>query len=97
MLLAVFRAEINNLDEEYFTTARRMRELAINEYGCREFIACTEGNIEIALSYWDDEDQIKEWKSNTEHVSAQQRGRTKWYRSYSVQITEILREYKTDA
>jgi len=29
-----------------------MRDLAINKYGCSEFISTTEGNNEIAISYW---------------------------------------------
>ncbi len=53
MYAVIFRAEILELDAEYAAMARRMRDLAIDEYGCVEFVACTEGNTEIAISYWE--------------------------------------------
>ena len=49
MYAVIFKAEINRLDKSYSETALRMRELAINKYGCTEFIAVTEGNLEKAL------------------------------------------------
>lgn len=73
--------------------AERMRQLALSEYGCREFVACMEGGHEIAISYWDSESQIKAWKENSEHLRAQGRGRSRWYKSYTVQIVEVVREY----
>jgi len=68
-----------------------MRNLAINEYGCTEFIACTEGNKEIAISYWPSGAHIKAWHQNTEHKKEQALGKTKWYASHQVKITEIIR------
>ena len=93
MYAVIFRAEINELDEAYADMAARMRDLAINEYGCVEFTAVTEGKREIAISYWDDQEQIKAWKQNPEHRKAQKLGRSKWYKSYRVQVVEIIRDY----
>jgi len=53
MYAVIFRAKTKELDETYFETAKRMRELALNEYGCLEFTAVTEGVNEIVISYWD--------------------------------------------
>ena len=53
MYAVIFRAKTKKLDEVYFETAKRMRELALNEYGCLEFTAVTEGVNEIVISYWD--------------------------------------------
>ena len=97
MFAVIFRAEINTLDSEYSEMASRMRELAINQYGCREFISSTEGNTEIAISYWDNETQIKDWKHNSEHLAAQRKGRFKWYKSYSVEVVEVVRAYSSNA
>jgi heme-degrading monooxygenase HmoA len=93
MYAVIFKAKINTLDEEYSNMAKRMRELAINEYGCTEFIACSEGDLEIAISYWPSEEQIKAWKNNPEHQRAQAIGKARWYRSYSIEIVEIKRAY----
>jgi len=51
MYAVIFRATINKLDEAYSRTATRMRELAMKEYGCSEFISVTEGKQEISISY----------------------------------------------
>ncbi len=93
MYAVVFRAEINKLDETYVTMAARMRELAMEKYGCLEFTAVTEGNQEMAISYWENQAQIKAWKNDVEHQVAQQRGQAEWYRSYRVQVMEVIREY----
>ena len=93
MYAVIFRAEINELDQSYFDMAVRMRELAKTKYGCIEFTALCEGNQEMAISYWQNEEQIIAWKQDSEHKKAQELGRTKWYKSYKVQIVKIEREY----
>ncbi len=93
MYAVIFKAEIAELDEEYSTTAARMRELALQNYGCLEFTACTEGRQEVAISYWPSQEHIQRWKQDPEHQAAQARGQDKWYRSYQVQVVELLREY----
>ncbi len=95
MLAVIFRAEIAQLDQEYQQTAERLRELALRDYGCVEFCAWTEGEREVAISYWESEAQIRAWKSDPEHQAAQRMGRERWYRSYSVQVVEVLREYQS--
>jgi heme-degrading monooxygenase HmoA len=93
MYAVIFRAEINELDEAYADMAARMRDLAMQKYGCVEFTAMTEGKQEIAISYWDDQEQIKAWKQDPEHRKVQKLGRSKWYKSYRVQVVEIIRDY----
>lgn len=94
MYVVIFRAEIRQLDDEYARVAARMRELAMTEFGCMEFHAVTEGTREVALSYWPSEEAIRAWKSHPEHVLAQQAGRERWYTSWSVQVAEVIREYR---
>ena len=94
MYAVIFKATTNKLDESYFNTAKRMRELAINEYGCKEFIAVTEGSDEIAISYWESLEQIKAWKANSEHIKAQELGKSKWYSDYKVEIVEVISTYE---
>ncbi len=93
MFAVIFRAEIARLDEEYSLMAARMQKLALEEYGCLEFTAVTEGTSEIAISYWDSMDQIQAWKANAEHLLAQAKGRSQWYSSYRVQVVDVVREY----
>ena len=93
MYAVIFKSEINELDQRYYEMASRMRDLAINQYGCTEFISVTEAGKEIAISYWDSLDKIKQWKQNAEHLVAQELGRSQWYKKYQVQIVEIIHEY----
>ncbi|MBL1276379.1 MAG: hypothetical protein COB30_009845 [Ectothiorhodospiraceae bacterium] len=93
MYAVIFKAEIKELDEAYATMAEKMRNLAIEKYGCTEFTAVTEGTQELAISYWKNLDMITQWKQDPQHLEAQKLGRSKWYKSYNVQIVEIIREY----
>ena len=93
MFAVIFRAIPNIQDEDYTKAVARMRELAFKKYGCIDFVAVTEGLEEIAISYWKDESSIRAWKKDPEHILSQELGRNKWYKSYSVQITEIKRDY----
>jgi heme-degrading monooxygenase HmoA len=96
MYAVIFRAEIASFDDEYFAMAEEMRNIAINKYGCKDFVSCSEGKNEIAISYWETEDQILEWKKDIEHIKAQENGRSKWYKSYTVQVTKVAREYSSN-
>ncbi len=94
MYVVIFRATIRSFDDEYVRVAARMRELALERFGCLEVHAVCEGRDEVALSYWPSEDAITAWKAHPEHVLAQQAGRERWYESYSVQVAAITREYR---
>ena len=94
MFVVIFRAQVRRFDDEYSRTAARMRDLAIRQFGCLEFHAVTEGDQEVALSYWPDEQSIRAWRNHPEHVLAQQAGRDRWYERYSVQVAEVTREYR---
>ena len=95
MYAVIFTAEINEIDDRYFEMARLLREVAITQYGCLEFVAATEGGQEIAISYWQNLEHIKQWKQNKEHLVAQELGRTKWYKAFRVQVVEIVQEYQS--
>ena len=94
MFAVIFRAKPGIQDESYIQTVNRMRELAFEKYGCLDFIAVTEGDQEVAISYWKDEESIVNWKKDSEHALAQELGRSKWYESYLVQVVEVKREYQ---
>lgn len=93
MYAVIFKAKINKLDKSYSETAKRMRLLSMDEYGCTDFVAVTEGSYEIAISYWDNQEQIIAWKQDAEHLVVQELGRSTWYTSYKVEVVEVIREY----
>ncbi len=101
MLVVIFKATLNPelMDtsspdfKRYLKMASTLREVAIKQYQCIEFTSTTEGNKEIALSYWQDTQAIANWKADELHKQAQQMGRDKWYKEYSVEIVEVLKSY----
>ena len=58
----IFRATINKLDKDYDDMVQQLRKLAFEQYNCQEFIAYSEGNEEIAVSYWQSLGDIANWK-----------------------------------
>jgi len=96
MFVVIFRATARQLDAEYSATAATLRHLALTQFGCLEFVAVTEGDQEVALSYWPDEASIRAWKQHTDHLMAQQLGRERWYNGYRVEVAEIKRQYQVD-
>ena len=93
MFVVIFRAKINEPDEQYESTAAELRELARAEYHCAGFHAVAENGVEIALSYWHSLEDIENWKNDPAHKSAQEKGRRKYYQSYEVQVARIERQY----
>jgi len=93
MYVVIFKARIAEFDDEYFQTAAKLKELAFSKYGCIDFVSATEGNQEIAISYWQSEQQIHDWKNDPVHLLAQKNSCRKWYQSYRVEICKMKRSY----
>jgi len=47
----------------------------------------------VTVSYWKDLESIRNWKQNLDHLDAQRKGRASWYKSYTVRIALVEREY----
>ncbi len=93
MYAVIFTADLNVLDDEYYETANKMRDLAINEYGCINIISVTENNQEVTISYWPNTKKIAAWKNNEAHIRAQLKGKEHWYKSYKVEIVKVQHQY----
>jgi heme-degrading monooxygenase HmoA len=90
MYAVIFKGTVAELDDEYHRMAQRLYDLAFKKYGCQDFVSVIDGDQEIAISYWETEQQIRDWKNDPEHIIAKAKGRDKWYRSYSVEICKIV-------
>jgi len=91
MIAVIFKATIAEFDDEYLRTAEHLKDLALTKYGCQDFVSVSDGNQEITISYWQTMEQIRDWKNDPEHRDAQILGRDKWYKSFSVEICEIVK------
>lgn len=70
----IFAAQRIEGDNGYAETAARMEELAATMPGYLGFeLARGEDGFGIAVSYWESEDAIRNWKANAEHLGAKAR------------------------
>lgn len=93
MYAVIFKATMKNITQEYIKTAQSLREMAFKEYHCLDFVSVCENNHEITISYWESEEDIKNWKQNPKHQQEQKKGIQSWYESYSIEVVEILKQY----
>ena len=88
----IFSSVKNKEIEGYSEMAERMWALAHEQPGFLG-VDSASSDISITVSYWESLEAIKKWKSNSEHRIAQQYGRDKWYKCYTLRIAKIEREY----
>src|SRR5947209_1216596 len=78
--------------EAYAATMRRMEELVAVQPGYLGVESARE-ELGVTVSYWRTPADALAWKSVTEHLAAQQRGRAEWYADYRVRVATVEREY----
>ncbi len=81
-------------DVGYADMAAKMDALAKTMPGYLgiETIRSREGAT-ITVSYWTDEQAIRNWRTNAEHRLAQDKGKTMWYEHYELRIAKVERAY----
>lgn len=80
-------------NDGYSEMAQRMEDLARQQSGFVDFESARE-KIGISVSYWESLEDIANWKANTDHLFAQQKGISDWYKWYKVRICLVEREYE---
>lgn len=88
----IFTSILNQDSEGYLAMAEQMEGLAKEQKGFLG-IDSARNEIGITISYWKDEESIKTWKQQNDHIMAQKMGKEKWYKSYSVRVARVEREY----
>jgi len=89
----IFTSTQTDDTEGYSEMAEKMETLARHQEGFIG-IESARNTIGITVSYWKSLEAIKNWKANTEHLLAQQKGREQWYNWYNVKICKVEREYE---
>ncbi len=91
--VVIFSNHRTGVDDGYEVTALRMIELAAQQPGFLGVESVRE-NLGITISYWADQESIKIWKTNAEHLVAQRLGHEKWYSSFKTRIAKVERDYE---
>ena len=81
--------------EGYSEMADFMIDLATRQEGFLG-VESARNELGITVSYWKDTDSIKKWKQHAEHMMAQQKGKTEWYKKYKTRIAKVERDYGFD-
>jgi heme-degrading monooxygenase HmoA len=89
----IFTSTRTEVEAGYAEMAIKMVELAKAQPG---YIGMESARSEIGItvSYWESLEAIKNWKANMEHLEAQEKGKTIWYKNYKVRIAKVEREYE---
>ena len=80
-------------DNGYADMAKRMVELASSQPGFLGLESARE-ELGITVSYWESREAIAHWKSNSDHLFAQRKGKEDWYSWYKIRICLVEREYE---
>ena len=89
----IFTSLQTDRTEGYSEMAKSMENLAKLQPGFLG-IESARGALGITISYWKSTEDIKNWKANIDHLTAQKMGKEKWYRWYKVRICKVEREYE---
>jgi heme-degrading monooxygenase HmoA len=57
------------------------------------FESLTEKGKVLSLSFWRDEDAVKQWRNVEQHRAAQAKGRGGVFRDYRLRIASVVRDY----
>lgn len=89
----IFTSILKEESIEYQKMANRMVELAETQKGFLGIESARE-EIGISVSYWQTLEDIQNWKQNSEHFLAQEKGKSDWYSYYKTRICKVEREYE---
>jgi heme-degrading monooxygenase HmoA len=91
----IFTSARTEGDHGYAEMSQKMETLAKQQPGYLGFESAR-ADIGITVSYWESLKAIANWKANTDHLIAQKKGKTDWYKWYRVRICLVEREYDFD-
>ncbi len=90
----IFTNALTDQTEGYEEMAEYMCTLALQQEGCLGFESARNAAGEgITVSYWKNQQAILQWKKHVEHLEAQEKGRSNWYKYYQTRICLVERDY----
>jgi heme-degrading monooxygenase HmoA len=97
MIAVIFEVEPDPAHrQEYLDTAAALRaelEAVDGFISVERFESLSRPGKLLSLSFWRDEEAVKNWRSLAPHRGAQMRGRQGVFRDYRLRVAEVLRDY----
>lgn len=88
----IFASQRTEGDRGYGKMADKMVELASQQKGFLGVESARDNELGITVSYWDSLNAIKNWKEKSAHKVAQNRGKTEWYKNFSLRVCKVERD-----
>lgn len=93
MIIVLFRSRLTpEASNGYAEMAEQMSKLAQASPG---FIAekgfTAEDGERLTVVWWQDEETLKQWRNDLQHLVAQRVGREKWYEYYKLEVATVTR------
>jgi heme-degrading monooxygenase HmoA len=82
--------------EAYLDTAARLRPLLENIDGfvsIERFQSLTTPGKILSLSFWRDEEAVRQWRNLEPHRQAQRAGRESIFQDYRLRVARVVRDY----
>lgn len=99
MIVTVFRSRLKpGVRDEYVALVDRMNEIARTMPGYishKGFFA--EDGERVTIVEFENEEGLRVWRTNPEHVAAQRKAREIYYEEYHIQVCTLTRESKFKA
>ena len=97
MIAVIFEAIVqDDRKDAYLDAAARLRPLLANIDGFlsieRFESLATPGKI-LSLSFWRDEEAVRQWRNLPEHREVQRVARQSIFRDYTLRVAHVLRDY----
>ena len=89
----IFTSKRTEGDNGYGKMAQTLEELAVKQKGFLGIESARDHELGITVSYWESLEDIKNWKENSTHIIAQEKGKERWYKEYDVRICKVERDY----
>ncbi|MBI0577285.1 antibiotic biosynthesis monooxygenase [Neobacillus cucumis] len=87
----IFSSQRTDGDKGYAKMADKMVELASGHHGFLGMESARDEGLGITVSYWDSLESIQEWKENSAHKIAQEKGKTGWYKNFALRVCRVER------
>lgn len=82
--------------EEYLNIAKALRPELDNISGfisIERFQSLVDPEKILSLSFWENEESVREWRNLTNHRNAQQAGRSSVFDDYRLRVAAVIRDY----
>lgn len=92
-VVVIFHAKHHAEEVGYAETSARLSAMVEEAPGFLGMESLREGVASLTVSYWQTEEDVRNWQQEMEHLAAQKRGRAEWYSDYQVVVAKAFRQY----